>query len=383
MIRTGAVIPPFPFREQSMNARLFRVWLSSSLLVLVVAADEPKAPPEAPVVSPVVREVTDYSDFGGRTEAAATVEVRARVSGYLEKAPFREGGEVKQGDLLFEIDPRPYQAELKRAEANVALSEAHLQRLDAEVKRAKELLGKGAMGQDDYAKIVGDRSEAEAAVVVAKASCDAARLTLAFTKVTAPLSGRIGRQLIDPGNLVRSDETLLATIVSQSPMHVYFDIDERTYLQLASRELRRAGKTKAGSDWDLPVMMGLADEEGFPHRGKITFVNNRVDPNKGTLTLRAVLPNENQLLVPGLFARVRLMTSEPHKALLVPEEAVATENGQSFVLVVGEKNVLERRKVRLGSRQGDLRVVEEGLLDSDRLVSKPKGLRPGMAVKPQ
>jgi RND family efflux transporter MFP subunit len=357
------------------------------LAVLVLAAgvvgtaDEPADAPKVPVSRPLAREVTDQQQYTGRTEAA-TVDLRARVSGYLLKAPFEEGGEVKQGDLLFEIDPRPYQAELDRAKAQLVLGEARLQRTDAEVKRARALLDRKVLSQEDYDKALGERREAEAGVAIARAGLEAARLTLEFTKVTAPLSGRIGRRLVTPGNLVRADETLLATIATQDPMFVYFDIDERTWLRL--RRAVQAGTIKPLAGSDLPVRLGLADEDGFPREGRLTFADVRADPNTGTVRLRATVANKDGLLVPGLFVRVRLPVGAPHKALLVPQEAVGSDQGRAFVWVVGEKDSLQQKKVELGARHGGLRAVTRGLDEEDRVVlGGLKGLRAGMIVQPQ
>jgi RND family efflux transporter MFP subunit len=296
-----------------MKTQLFWRWLSCLALVLGSGATGLAAdpPPEVPVRQPLVREVTDYQDFTGRTEAVSQVELRARVSGFLDRVLFKDGADVKKGELLCEIDPRPYMAELQKAETRRAVEEAKLKRAEAEFKRAKALLPRQGISREDFDKIADDRAVAEAEVHAAMAECEAAKLNVAFTKVTAPISGRISRRLIDPGNVVRADETPLATIVSLDPMYVYFDVDERTALRMwrAARE----GKAKAATE--LPVAMGLADEKGFPHRGKVDFADNRVDPKTGTLRMRAVLPNADGLLVPGLFVRVRLTTSEPHKAL--------------------------------------------------------------------
>jgi RND family efflux transporter MFP subunit len=277
-----------------MSARSCRAWLSCSLLFVAAGA--------------TAGEVADHADFTGRTEAAVTVEVRARVTGYLVKVAFKDGAEVKQGDLLFEIDPRPYQAELDRANAALAAAEAHLKRADTELKRAKALIERSAMSKEDYDKVVGDVDEARAQVAVARASREVANLNLDFTKVTAPVSGRVGRRLVDSGNVVRADGTMLTTIVGKDPMYVYFDVDERTYLDL--RRALRDGKVKAAKLEDLPVAVQLANEEGFPHQGKLDFVDNRADPTKGTIRMRAVLPNADGLLVPGLFAQVRLTTAD-------------------------------------------------------------------------
>jgi RND family efflux transporter MFP subunit len=330
MIQEESIVLPwrdcfFPRpQELHMNTRLF--WWCLSCLVLVLASEatclaaEPAAaPPEVPVRQPLVREVADYEDFTGRTEAVSQVELRARVSGYLDKVLFKDGAEVRKGELLFEIDPRPYMAELQRAETHRAVSEAKLKQAETELKRATALLARQAISREEFDKIADDRAVAEAEVHVARAECEVAKLNLSFTKVTAPISGRISRRLIDPGNVVKADDTALATLVSLDPMYVYFDVEEGTALRLwrAARE----GKAKRAAE--LPVAMGLADEQGYPHRGIVDFADNRVDPKTGSLRMRAVLPNADGLLVPGLFVRVRLTTSGPHKAL--PEKKPAKE----------------------------------------------------------
>jgi multidrug efflux system membrane fusion protein len=367
-----------------MSARRWCVWMACSVLLLARGApgtaDEP-APPEVAVVKPPVRQVADQEEFTGRTEAASAVDVRARVTGRLDKVHFKDGSEVKEGELLFEIDPRLYRAELARAEAALAEGEARLKRLDADLKRMKALLDRGAVGREEYEKLLGDRSEAEATLAAARAALQIAKLNLEYATVKAAISGRIGRRLVDVGNLVRADETVLAAIVSEKPAYVVFEVDDRTVLRL--RRAVRDGKVKGATDPGLPVAVGLADEDGFPHRGRLDFMDNRVDPERGTLLMRATLPNSDGLIMPGLFARVRLTVGEPSRALLVPEEAVLKEEGQASVLVVGDKGVLESKKVVLGPRVGRLRAVREGLGEDDRVVSKARGLRTGSTVRPQ
>jgi RND family efflux transporter MFP subunit len=348
-----------------------------------LAADPAVAPPEVRVSQPLVREVADYEDFTGRTEAALQVELRARVSGYLDKVLFKDGADVKKGDVLFEIDPRPYQAELEKAEARLALSEAQLKRAEVDFKRATALLARQAITREEFEKFAADRAMAELEVRAVKAACDVAKLNLAFTKVLAPIDGRISRRFLDAGNLVKADETALGTVVSLDPMYVYFDVDERTALRM--RRAAREGKAKEATG--VQVAMGLADEKGFPHRGKVDFADTRVDPKTGTLRMRAVLPNPEGLLVPGLFVRVRLTTSEPYKALLVPERAIEASvlPRQGSLFVVNEKNVLESRRVKLVGRYDGMRVmIQRGLEEEDWVVlDRSEKLRPGMTVKPR
>jgi multidrug efflux pump subunit AcrA (membrane-fusion protein) len=318
------------------------------LALFLVGAAAPL--PQVEVVQPASREVSDYEVFTGRTEASATVQLRARVTGYLTRVHFKNGAEVKRGDVLFEIDSRPYKAELDKAEAALTLAEARLKKADA-----------------------AGREEARARVRVARAARELARLNLAFTRVTAPLSGRMGRPL-DAGNVAKADETTLATLTSSKPIYAYFDIDERTALRLRREGL--SGKLEAA--------VGLADEKGFPRQAVVDFLNGRVDPKTGTLRLRAALPNADGLLLPGLFVRVRLTTGKPRKALLVPERALKKHRKTSFVFVVNAKDQLEVREVRLGLRHADQVVVKEGLGAAERVVlTGPHGLRAGMTVKPR
>src|SRR5215813_1411493 len=246
--------------------------------------------PVVMVSLPVEREVTDYYEYTGRTAAVDAVEVRARASGYLDKVNFREGAVVNKGDLLFQIDPRPFQAVLDQAKGQVGQWEAKLARAEADVTRDERLLPKGAASQKDFDQAVADRGEARAAIQSGRAAVDRAALDLEFTQVTAPISGRISRHLIDEGNLVTADTTLLTTLVSIDPMYAYFDADERTVLHV--RQLIREGKVQSARDVATrPVLMGLADETDFSHHGTINFVDNQVNPQTGTLRLRGVFPN--------------------------------------------------------------------------------------------
>jgi RND family efflux transporter MFP subunit len=314
------------------------------------------------------------------TMAVQTIEVRARVSGYLSKVYFKEGAEVKKDDLLFEIDQRPYKAELAQAEANVVQAEAHAARLAQDLRRANQLIARNAISQEEYDKIVGDKREAEGAVGSAKASRDRSKLNLEFTQVRAPISGRISRRMIDPWNMVKADETALTTVVSLDPIYGWFDVDEGTILWM--RGLIREGKMKALGDAAIPVFLGLANEEGFPHRGTVDFADNQLDANTGTLRLRGIFPNKDRVLEPGLFARIRLPIGSPHQAVLVAEQALGRDQGQKYLFVVNSKNQVEYRRVKVGRLYDGLREVISGLALGERVVvSGLQRVRPEMEVE--
>jgi RND family efflux transporter MFP subunit len=362
----------------------------ASLLVAVLLAGCARTPgqqhgpppdPEVEVSLPVTAQVTDYEDFPGRTEAVNTIDVRARVTGYLEKVHFKEGADVKEGDPLFEIDPRPYQAELARTEANLVQAEARLRRLNADWTRASGLIAKGAIGREEFDKITGDRAEAAAAVGVATASRDLAKLNLSFTNVRACINARISRRYIDPGNLVKADETILTTLVSLDPMYAYFDVDERATLRL--KQLVRAKKLNLSPDANVPVLLGMADETGFSRKGTLHFVDNRMDADTGTWRLRGRFPNEDQGISSGMFVHIRLPIGEPYSALLIAEQALGTDQGQRFVYVVDAQNKAQYRRVKIGRLHEGLRVITDGLKPDEKVVIKGlQRVRPGAAVKP-
>lgn len=363
--------------------------LALSLIVLV-GCDKPEQqagppqlpPPEVQVSLPIRLEVSDYEDFPGRTEAVSSIDVRARVTGYLEKVLFREGAEVKQGDPLVEIDPRPYQAEVNRAEATFVQAQAHAKRLDLDHQRALSMRTRGSIGQEEFDKIAGDRAEANAAVGVAKAVRELAQLNLGYTKVAAPISGRISRRFVDPGNLVKSDETILTVIVSSDPMYAYFDVDERTALRL--QRLIRSGKIKWSDDGALPVLLGLSDEDGYSQKGSVNFADNRVDPDTGTWRLRGRFANPQQILSPGLYVRIRLPLGDPYKAMLVAEQALGTDQGQKFVYVVDDAGTVTYRRIKVGRLHEGLRVIADGLKPDEKvIVSGLQRVRPGVQVVPK
>jgi len=349
-------------------------------------AEVPTEPAEVTVSRPVERDVTDYADFTGRTAAVDSVEIRARVWGYLDKVNFQEGALVKKGDVLFEIDPLTYRAALDQAEGNLASIQARVDRLDADLARARRTVASGALSREEFDKVAGDRGEALASRTALRAALERAKLDLQYTKVIAPVSGRVSRYVVTVGNLVQAGDqaggTLLTTVVSVDPMYVYFDVDEYTALRV--RRLVREGKSDSPRDGGFPVSLGLANEDGHPHRGTINFVDNQVNPRTGTIRVRGVFPNQDQVLLPGLFARVRTPIGRPHKALLVSERALDTDQGQKVLYVVNEKNEVVSRPIQLGALQDGLREITDGLKPGERvIVNGLQQVRPGVTVEPK
>ncbi len=352
-----------------------------------------RAPAEGPAVDPipasvsypVEREVTDYVDFTARTAAVDSVEVRAHVWGYLDKVNFKEGAMVKKGDILFELDPRPYQAVLNQAKAKVAQDEAQLKYDEAEYQRNLKLVGTGAVSRSDLDKTVAARAVDVANVAADKALVASRQLDLEYTKVLAPVSGRVSRYVVTVGNLIQSGDqnggTLLTTIVSVDPMYAYFDVDEHTALRV--RQLAREGKADSPREGGYPVSLGLANEDGHPHQGTIDFVENQVNPRTGTIRVRGVFPNKEQVLLPGLFARVRTPIGRLHKALLVSDRALDTDQGQKIVYVVDKDNKVVSRPVRLGALHDGLREITDGLKRGERVIVKGlQQVRLGITVEP-
>lgn len=345
-------------------------------------AAPPVAIPEVEVCLPSYREVTDREDFTGQTEAVKSVEIRARVTGYLKSVNFRHGAEVKKGDLLFEIDPPYYEAEAARADGVVAEAEARLKRLVNEFDRAKKLHASGVMQKEQYDLAEGDLKEADATLRSAKASLKIANVNLGYCQVKAPIDGLMSRPFIDPGNLVKADETMLTRVVSQDPMWVYFDLDERTMLRL--RRLAQQQVADTSADVKLPVQLGLADEQGYSREGQLDFEDNRLDPSTGTLRVRAVFDNKDRLLSPGLFVRVRLPIGSPHRTLLVPEQALGTDQGQKFLYVVTPDDEVVYRPVQVGKVHDRQRAIRDGLAPDERVVvTGLQRVRPGIKVKPK
>jgi RND family efflux transporter MFP subunit len=315
--------------------------------------------------------VVEWEEYTGRLEAAESVEIRARVNGYLQSIHFKDGAMVKKGDLLFVIDPRPYQAELERAKADLALAGARLERMEKDLARSQKLLQARAASQEEVDTRVADQRQAQESVQAARAMVNAAQLNVEFTQVRAPMSGRISRYLVSVGNLINggsTQSTLLTTIVSLDPIYCYFEADERSYLR--DMRLVRGGARAPGREGRQPAYVGLTDEEAFPHQGSIDFMDNRLDQNTGTITGRVVLPNPDLLLAPGLFARVRIPAGSKSKALLLPPEAVGNDLSQQYVFVVDDQNVVQYRKVTLGPIIDGWRIIRDGVQPEDWVIVK-------------
>jgi multidrug efflux system membrane fusion protein len=335
----------------------------------------------------VQREVTDFVDFTGRTDPVGAVDVRPRVTGYLEKMPFKEGAEVKKDDLLFEIDPRPYEAQLASAQSQVTLNEAQLKLAQATYARDASA-GAGAVSRQELDQDKAAVDEADARVKAAKAAVDVYKLNLEFTRVKAPIDGQISRYYLTAGNLVNQDQTLLTTIVSLDPMYVFFDVDEPTLLRL--RRARNEGLLKADAKGQYAVYVGLQNEDGFPHDGTVNFVNNQVNPATGSIAVRGVLPNPKpeggvRLMSPGMFVRVRLPIGQPHPALLVIDRAIGSDQGLKFVYVIDAENKVQQRRVSTGALQPDgLREITKGLNADDQvLVGGIQQVRPNVQIQPE
>ena len=332
-------------------------------------------PPAVEVAEVTTGPTTLWGDFTGRVAAPESVELRPRVSGYIDKVAFTEGELVLRGDLLFKIDPRPYRARERAAAALLDRARSEQKLARSQSKRAEQLLATRAISREEYDRRKAEQASAEAAVSAAQAELESARLDLEYTRITAPISGRVSRAFVTRGNLASADQTLLTTLVSVDPMYVYFESDQQTFT--ASRELMNSQQQ--------PVRVGLAGEEGFPHRGELDFIDNRLNGDTGTMQLRAVLANSSGTLKPGQFARVQMPMEQFGEAVLINRKAVLTDQDRRYVYVVNEKNQVERRDVEVGPEQDALVLIRSGLQSGDKVVVN--GLQkiyfPGMTVTPQ
>ena len=349
------------------------------------AAPQQAAPPVVSVAQPVRREIVEWDEYTGRFDATQTVEVRARVSGYLNEVRFRDGQDVKQGDLLFVIDPRPFERAVEQARAELFAAQTKVDNANLDVERGQPLIERKIISDKAFDDRMSLLREAKAAVKVAEAKVKSAELDLSFSTITAPISGRIGRTLVTAGNWVSggaSGTTLLTTIVSQDPIYIYFDVNENNYIKY--KRLSERGVKAGAADVGALVEVALPDERGFPHKGRLDFLDNRLDQGTGTLRARAVLDNKAGLFSPGLFGRVRVMGTPSYPALLLPDEAIGTDQTNKYVLVVGDDALVARRNVRLGPLVDGLRVVREGLAEADWVITRGlQRARPGLKVEPK
>jgi multidrug efflux system membrane fusion protein len=366
---------------------------SVGLLVLAIVTANAQAktqqPPVVQVSQPVQRVVIDFVQYTGRTSATQSVEIKPRVTGFLVQIHFKDGSQVRKGDVLFEVDPLPYEAAYQAARAEQAASEASLELAKAHHQLLQGIVAKvkDAVSPLEVIKAQQAVEQAAASVELSKAKVKTAKNNLDWTKVVSPIDGRIGRASLTPGNLVTKDQTILATVVSLDPLYIYFDMDERTLL-----EIKRAvanGKLNAPKEGSWPIGVGLADEAGYAHEAVLDFVDNQVNPKTGTIKLRAVLANpklpkvDGYLLLPGMSVRVRLALGQPHAALLIADRAIWSDQGQKAVYVVDKDNKVEVRRVTLGQLQEDgLRVIADGLKKDDWVVvGGLKQLKPGVQVQ--
>jgi RND family efflux transporter MFP subunit len=367
-------------------------WASSLALVILitcftVCARPPAGPPPMPpsavtVAKPVQERIVDHADFTGQLAAVDNVDMRPRVSGYIDRIVFKEGDLVKVGELLEVIDPRPYQAASDQATANLRQAEAQQKLSEANFARAQDLRAKNVIATQDYDTAVAQKNQADAQVLAAQAAVNAAQLNLGFTQIKAPIAGRISRQLVTVGNLVQADQTTLTNIVSVDPIYAYADVDENTVLRY--EQLIAKGSAPDARQTKVPISIAPGDQKDFNHQGVIDFVDNKIDPATGTLQIRGVFSNRDGMLLPGMFVRVRVPTSEPYDALLIADQAVISDQGLKFVFVVTADKKANQVRVTLGPLVDNLRVVREGLKPDDEvIVDGIVKARPGAPVRPE
>jgi multidrug efflux system membrane fusion protein len=368
------------------------VTLLAAGCVQTSAQPGPPPPPQVTVANVIERDVTEWDEFTGRLQAVDSVEVRPRVSGLIAAVRFQEGAIVRRGDLLFEIDPRPFQAEVDRLRAELTRARATGQRAASELRTAEKLRAENAIAKEEHDRRAAFAQESTAQSAAVEAALRAAELNLEFTRVTSPIDGRVGRAIVTEGNLVSSgpgEATLLTTVVSLDPVYAYFDADEQVFLKYTSAGSKgsagpqgpalRGGRRGA----ELPIRMALANDEGFPRTGQLDFIDNQLDGATGTIRGRAVFRNTDGQLTPGLFVRLRLAGTASYRGLLIQDRAVGTDLSKKFVYVVGPKNEIEYRSVTLGPIVDGLRVVRDGLEAGEPVVVNGlQRIRPGVQVTP-
>ncbi|GAB1723672.1 MAG: efflux RND transporter periplasmic adaptor subunit [Nitrospira sp. CR1.1] len=360
-------------------------WLLAVLLTAAACNNEQASsggqmpPPEVGVARVISKPVQQWDEYTGRISAIDTVELRPRASGYVDRVAYKEGQDVKQGELMFLIDPRPYRAALENAQAQLARARVAQQLETIRNKRAQALINDNAISHEELDLRRAAQAQSAADVHAAEAAVATAKLNLSFTEVRAPVSGRASRALVTVGNLATADDTLLTTVVSQDPMYVYFDADENSYLRYKEQERKNERSAQ-----DNAVHVGLANETGYPHTGRVDFLDTQVNPTLGTVRARAVLPNPDRILTPGLFARVQFVSGQKAEALLIDDKAILTDQDRKYVYAVDEEEKAQRKDVVLGGMVGGLRVVQSGLTPDDRIVvvGLQKVFYPGMPVAP-
>ena len=339
------------------------------------------------VAAPVEKPIVDFIDYTGRTDAVDTVEIRARVTGFLDKVLFEDGTEVEAGAPLYAIDDREFQADLQSAEASLAAAQAQQEKNSTDLKRVAALRQKGAASAEEFDRAEANKKEADASVQSAEAKKARAQLNVDFSRINAPIAGMISRTEVDAGNLVTANATRLTTIVAVDPIHVYFDVDERKLLEIQNKV--REGVIEEKKEHEIPVLMGLTTDEGYPHEGTIDFLDNKVNPQTGTMRVRGVFQNPkpergSRVLTPGLFARIRVPIGRPHNALLIADRAIGTDQGQKFVYVVDDKNEVVFRPITPGAIHDGLREIAAGLKPGERIIIDGlQRVRPGAEVKPK
>lgn len=356
-----------------ISRTVVRTLLALAPVALAAACDKPAppqaaeaAPPPVTVAKPVVKQIIEEDEFTGRFEAVAAVDVRARVGGYLASVHFTDGGMVKQGDLLFVIDQRPFRNALDQAEAGYAEAQTQLEFTRVDLDRVEQLARSGNAPVRQLDERRQQFEAAQAGVTGDRAARDQARLELEYTEIRAPISGRISRKLVTEGNLISTNETLLTTIVALDPIYFYFDVDERSFLAYA--RMGRDGSRPSGRDNAFEVAVALADEEEPQHKGRMNFVDNRVDESTGTMRGRAVFDNADYFLTPGLFGRIVIPGSGFYRAVLIPDEAIGADLGRRFVYVVAEDGAVSQRVIQAGPRHDGYRIVREGLTGDETII---------------
>ncbi len=374
---------------------MFRVstsWLAMLVMAAVPAtwfggcqqknAFQSPPPPEVTVARPIERPVADTVQFTGTTEASAKVDLRSQVTGYLKKITFKDGADVKKGELLFVIDQAPFEAKYNSAEANLQKAEAELKLAQSSLRRIQNLYNRSAATETELESQQAQAASKAADVKAAEAAKEEAKLELDYTEIHAPIDGRIGRHLVDVGNLVESDQTLLATIESIEPIYAYFDVSESELLKF--REMLRKNELPNPEKHPPALYLGLSDEQGYPHQGHLDFRQLGVDPETGTILRRGVFPNQDRFLIPGLFVRIQATVGEPVKRLLVEERAIGTDQRGSYLLVLSEENKVEYRPVQLGISTDGMRVIRKGVGPQDWvIVDGLQRARPGESVRPK